>query len=238
MLHTNTVNVPTSYKPRHEFLFLSPGPAPETRIRANRHSPPRPFVKTIAILVFDGVEELDFVGPLEVFGTTKRLKPDTLHIFTVAPTTHEVQCVNGLKIRPDYNYQSCPAFNILLVPGGQGSRREMKNPNTLTFVKQASNSSELVASVCTGALILAAAGLLDGKQATTHWAALDELKQFPKITVNHQRFIEQDKIITSAGISSGIDMALHLVRQLYSPDLSRQVAHRMEYEEQTLTAKS
>ncbi len=188
-------------------------------------------MKSVAILLFDGAEELDFAGPLEVFGVTSRMKPDTIYAFTVAASDREIQCVNGLTVRPQHSFQSCPSFNILVVPGGQGSRREMKTADTLAFVKKASSSCELVASVCTGALILASAGLLDGKRATTHWAALDELKRFPNIIVDHQRFIREGKVVTSGGISAGIDMALHLVGLFFGADVAVEVAHRMEYRE-------
>jgi transcriptional regulator GlxA family with amidase domain len=188
-------------------------------------------LKNVAILLFDGAEELDFAGPLEVFGVTNRLKPDTIRVFTVGVSDREVQCVNGLTVRPQYSFQSCPSFDILVVPGGQGSRREMGNANTLAFIKKAAGSCELVASVCTGALILAGAGLLDGKRATTHWAALDELKKFANVTVDHQRFIHEGKIVTSGGISAGIDMALHLVGLFFGTDAALEVAHRMEYKQ-------
>ncbi len=185
-------------------------------------------MKNVAILLFDGAEELDFAGPLEVFGVTSRLKPDTIHVFTVGASDREIQCVNGLTVRPQHSFQSCPSFDILVVPGGQGSRREMRNADTLGFVRKAASSCELVASVCTGALILASAGLLEGKRATTHWAALDELKRFPNVTVDHQRYIHEGKIVTSSGISAGIDMALYLVELFFGAGVAVEVAHRME----------
>ncbi len=185
--------------------------------------------RSVAILVFDEVEELDFVGPLEVFGVTNRLKPDSMPTFTIGTSGREMQGVNGLTVKPLYSFQTGPGFNILVVPGGKGARREMKNPETLAFVKQAARNCELVASVCTGSLILAAAGLLDGKRATTHWAALEELRQFSKVHVDHQRFIREGRIITSSGISAGIDMALHIVKELQGSEVSKDVAHRMEY---------
>ena len=186
-------------------------------------------MKNVAILLFDGAEELDFAGPLEVFGVASQLKPDSIHVFTLAASDREIQCINGLKVRPQYTFQSCPNFDILVVPGGQGSRREMKNADTLAFVRKAAGSCELVTSVCTGALILASAGLLDGKRATTHWAALEELERFPKVIVDHQRFIHEGKVVTSGGISAGIDMALHVVGLLLGVDVVAEVAHRMEY---------
>ena len=105
----------------------------------------------------------------------------------------------------------------------------MKNSQTLNFVKRAAESCDLILSVCTGALILAAAGILDGRKATTHWQALNELKAFPKVTVEHQRYIRDGKIITSAGVSAGIDMALYIIKELHGSTFSADVAHRMEY---------
>ncbi len=189
---------------------------------------PAGTTKRVAILVFDEVEELDFVGPLEVFGVTNRLKPDAMPAFTIGASGEEIRGVNGLTVKPLHSFQTTPGFDILVVPGGRGARREMANPETLAFVKRAAHSCELVASVCTGSLILAAAGLLDGKRATTHWAALDELRQFPGVHVDHQRFIRQGSIVTSSGISAGIDMALHLVEEIQG-SISREVAHRTEY---------
>lgn len=185
--------------------------------------------RRVAILVFDGVEELDFVGPLEVFGVTNRLKPGSMPTFTIGASGEEIRGVNGLTVKPLHRFQTTPGFDILVVPGGSGARREMKNSETLAFVRRAADNCELVASVCTGSLILAAAGLLDGRRATTHWAALDELKQFLQVHVDHQRFIRQGSIITSSGISAGIDMALHVVEDFQGPKVSREVAHRMEY---------
>jgi cyclohexyl-isocyanide hydratase len=186
-------------------------------------------MKNTGILVFDRVEELDFVGPLEVFGMTSKLRPNTLRSFTVAQEGKDVKAVNGLRVIPDYSFQNCPKLDLILIPGGIGSRTEMKNSQTLNFIKSIAENCELILSVCTGALILAAAGLLNGKKATTHWAALDELKAFPNLTVEHQRYVRDGKIITSAGVSAGIDMALYVIKELYGLPTCKEVAHRMEY---------
>jgi transcriptional regulator GlxA family with amidase domain len=186
-------------------------------------------MKNLGIVVFDLVEDLDFVGPLEVFGTTSHLRPDSLRPFTVQREGREVKTVNGLKVIPDYSFLDCPKLNFLLVPGGIGTRTEMKDAVTLEFVKQAANSCELVLSVCTGALILASAGLLNGKRATTHWAAFDELRAFPQVTVEHLRYVRDGKIITSAGVSAGIDMALYVTKELYGAKLCEDVANDIEY---------
>jgi transcriptional regulator GlxA family with amidase domain len=188
-------------------------------------------MRRIGIFVFDDAEELDFVGPLEVFGAANRLRPDTFEVSTVGDSGREVRGTYGLRVKPNHSFQGCPKMNILIVPGGRGARREMKNLHALQFVKKRAENCEYVASVCTGALILAAAGLLNGKRATTHWAALDELRQFAKVRVEHRRYIRQGRIVTSGGISAGIDMALYLVGLFHGSRLRKEVAHRMEYVE-------
>ena len=191
-------------------------------------------MKLAMILVFDDVEELDFVGPLEVFGVAGRLYPNTIGAVTCGTSAGSIKAHNGLTVTSDYTFQTLPRFEILVVPGGRGALREMKNSATLDFVKEASKNCDLVTSVCTGALVLAAAGLLEKKKATTHWAALEELKQFPDITVEDRvRYVHDGKVITSAGISAGIDMALYVVELLLGSHERRQVANRMEYEERS-----
>ena len=186
-------------------------------------------MRNLGILIFDNVEDLDFTGPLEVFGTTSHLKPDSLHPFTIQREGRQVMTVNGLKVTPDYSFRNCPRLEILLVPGGIGTRTEMKDPETLGFVKRNATSCELLLSVCTGALVLAAAGLLRGKRATTHWAALEELKAFPEINVDRSRYVRDGKIVTSAGVSAGIDMAFYVTKELFGVTAAEEVARDIEY---------
>jgi transcriptional regulator GlxA family with amidase domain len=186
-------------------------------------------LKNLGIIIFDNVEDLDFTGPLEVFGTTSHLKPNSLYPFTIQRDGREVKTVNGLRVRPDYSFQECPRLDILLVPGGMGTRTEMKDPETLEFVKRNAVTCELVLSVCTGALVLAAAGILNGKRATTHWAVLDQLKAFPHVTVDQSRYVRDGKIVTSAGVSAGIDMALYITKELYGASVCEDVARDIEY---------
>ena len=189
-------------------------------------------MRRVEIFVFDDAEELDFVGPLEVFGAANRVSPDTFDVSTVGDSGREVRGTYGLRVKPNHSFRTSPKTDILIIPGGRGARREMRNSRTLQFVKKRAESCEYVASVCTGALILAAAGLLNGKRVTTHWAALDELRKFSKVRVEHRRYIRQGRIVTSGGISSGIDMSLYLVGLFHGPRLRTKVAHRMEYREQ------
>ena len=186
-------------------------------------------MRNLGILIFDHVEDLDFTGPLEVFGTTSHLKPDSLHPFTIQREGREVVTVNGLKVTPDYSFRNCPRLEILLVPGGIGTRTEMKDLETLEFVRHNASSCELILSVCTGALVLAAAGLLSGKRATTHWAALEELKAFPQITIERARYVRDGNIVTSAGVSAGIDMALYVTKELFGETTVEAVARDLEY---------
>ena len=183
----------------------------------------------MGILVFDGAEELDFVGPFEVFGMAAKLQPGTFNVFTVGVDRKEVKAFNGLRINAEHKIDECPTIDILVIPGGRGARREMSNPRVLKFLNRAYRSSELITSVCTGALILASAGLLDGRKATTHWGAIGELRKFKKVTVEHRKYVKQGKIITSAGVSSGINMALYVVGLLYGPQLKTQTAKEIEF---------
>ncbi len=186
-------------------------------------------MKNIGILLFDQVEELDFIGPLEVLGLLQRMKPDTVNVFTVALAPKAVRCAFQLQVIPEYSFLNCPPVDILVVPGGRGARTAMHDSHILEFVKTRAAQADLVTSVCTGSLILAGAGLLHDKRATTHGAALEELRKFASVRVEHQRYIHEGKIITAGGISSGIDMAFYLVELLCGTEVRDDVAQRMEY---------
>jgi transcriptional regulator GlxA family with amidase domain len=187
------------------------------------------MVRRVAIYVFDDAEELDVVGPFEVFGMAGRLRPGSFEVYLMAKSTRPVRFRYGLTITPDRALSEGSPFDILLVPGGKGARAAMKDEASLAMVRKAAEECELVASVCTGALVLASAGLLKGKRATTHWSALEELASFEGVRVEHRRFIRQGKVVTSGGISAGIDMALALVGSLEGAELKKQVARHMEY---------
>lgn len=183
----------------------------------------------VGILVFDDVEELDFVGPLEVFGVASRLAGD-LDLITVSKQGQPIRGRYGLRVQPDYSYSSCPPLDMLVIPGGKGARDVARyDEETLAFVRGHAERAP-VASVCTGALILAEAGLLRGQRCTTHWSALDLLRQYPGAQVmDGMRFVRANGVATSAGVSAGIDLALDLVREWFGDNLRDQVARQMEY---------
>lgn len=186
-----------------------------------------------AILLFDEVEVLDFAGPFEVFSVTgRRRKLEPFDVFTVAERAGPVIARNGLSINPRYAFGNCPPPDILVVPGGYGTRREMKNPLTLEWVTRVAPNADLVLSVCTGALVLGAAGLLDGLEATTHFMAFNELRAVaPHATIREgARMVDNGRVILSAGVSAGIDMSLHVVARLLGPEVARETARYMEYE--------
>jgi len=184
------------------------------------------MTRRVAILMFDNVEVLDFAGPFEVFGVSG------FDVHTVAQEKKPVMARNNLSVNPDYCFRDCPPPDILVVPGGFGTRREKHNPSVLEFIKQQTEHADRVLSVCSGALLLAKAGLLDGLHATTHRGALAELRgDAPAaIVLDNARVVDNGKIVLSAGISAGIDAALYIVAGLSGPDLASETAAHMEYD--------
>jgi transcriptional regulator GlxA family with amidase domain len=189
--------------------------------------------RNLAILLFNEVEVLDFCGPFEVFATTgQRAGEDDFHVYTVAESPGPVVARNGLSVNPTYTFADCPKPDILLVPGGRGTRREMNNPIVLDWVRGQFDGLELLLSVCTGALVLAKAGLLDGLAATTHFRAVEELRvAAPNTTLcPTERYVDNGKIVLSAGISAGIDMSLYVVSRLLGAEKAADTARHMQYE--------
>lgn len=187
------------------------------------------MTKTLGIVLFPDVEELDFVGPLEVFGALRKYFRQDWRVVTVAQDDGPLEATNGLIVTPHHSFDDCPALDVLLVPGGIGTRRQEENETLIAFVARAGQASQWVTSVCTGALILRKAGFLDGRKATTHWAALDDLRAHAEVEVVEQRFVEDGNVITSAGVSAGIDMALHLVDRLEGREVALGVQKVIEY---------
>ena len=188
--------------------------------------------RNVAILIFDDVEILDFCGPYEVFGVTgEEEQPKPFNVFTIAEAKKPVLARNQLSVNPSYSLTDCPPINILLIPGGLGTRKQMHNPWLLDWIRTQAESVELLLSVCTGALLLAKAGLLDGLAATTHHCAFELLQEIaPKTEIRQgDRFVDNGKIILSAGISAGIDMSLYVVAQLLGEETAIATAREMEY---------
>lgn len=188
--------------------------------------------RKVAILIFDEVEVLDFTGPFEVFavaGRSREQKP--FDVFTVAEKSGAVIARNGMSVNPRYTIRTCPQAEILIVPGGMGTRREMHNQALIDWIKDVSGKAELTISVCTGSLLLAKAGLLDGVSATTHWAAIELLKEVaPRSTILENRhFIDNGRVMTSAGVSAGIDLSLYAVGKLLGEEAAAETARWMEY---------
>lgn len=191
----------------------------------------------VGILIFDQVEVLDFAGPFEVFTTAsrvqQRLTPDQaapFHVFTVSATTGTIQARAGLRVLPDFSLTTHPVIDVLIIPGGVITE-QLHNKAVINWIAATARQSKLIASVCTGAFLLAQARLLDGQSVTTHWEDLDDLRaQFPALDVkDNVRWIEAGNIITSAGISAGLDMSLHIVERLTNRTLAEATARQLDY---------
>jgi len=187
----------------------------------------------IGIYIYKNAEVLDFSGPFEVFSTATRLasKPQLAHTFLVAESIKPIQARGSYSINPHYSIQTHPPIDVLIIVGGIHSQ-EINKAHVIEWIKQVSHTSQITASVCTGAFLLAKAGVLSKQTVTTHWEDIPSLRQqFPTLTViENQRWVESDNIITSAGISAGIDMSLYLVSKLWNEDLAIKTARQMEFD--------
>jgi len=193
--------------------------------------------KRVGILIFPAVEVLDFCGPYEVFSVTRldeekrRADPSPFEVLLVAETLDPVVATGGLRVIPDATLETCPPLDILVVPGGWGTRAEMSNQRVLKWIAERAREIETLTSVCTGAMLLGQIGLLDGRRATTHWRSLEWMRQsFPSVTVEDKLHVVEDgQVLTSAGISAGIDMALRVVARYCGEAVGRATARHMEY---------
>ena len=188
--------------------------------------------RLVAILVFPDVEILDFAGPFEVFGATDELSGGSrFRVITVAESKDTIITRNGLRIMPDHTLADCPAAQVLVIPGGFGTRRLETSPAVLSWIRERSRDVEITMSVCTGSIVLARAGLLEGLRATTHHTAFDRLRAAgPKVVVEEgARFTDNGRILTAAGIAAGIDCALHVVGRLLGPATAAATARYMEH---------
>lgn len=190
-------------------------------------------VKHIGIVLFPDVEELDAVGPWEVLAAWTRFFPeDGYAVSCLSSAGGLVQCAKGLTLHAHHSFADSPDLDVLIYPGGQGTRPQLQDQEVLDWVRRQRAEVPLMSSVCTGALVYAAAGLLTHRPATTHWASLDSLAELdPTILVRPDaRFVDDGDIITAAGVSAGIDMALHLVARLASPERAREVRRYIQYD--------
>ena len=185
---------------------------------------------TLGMLLFDEVEVLDFCGPFEVFSVTTLAGSKPIKVITVAET-ERVQARNGLSVNVDFQLDTAPKIDILLIPGGQGTRTEISNTKLIEWIFSRSQEAEMVLSVCTGALLLAKAELLDGLKACTHHKGVDLLRNLApdcEICLD-RRFVDNGKFTLSAGISAGIDMSFYIVQRLFGKEVASETARYMEY---------
>ena len=194
--------------------------------------------KNVGIFIFESVEILDFTGPYEVFSSVRLTEkslasiqnlPCPFDVFTISEKNKNIKTTGGMTVKSDFNFKNCPKLNVLIIPGGVGTRALLKNENVLDWIKN-KNNTEILCSICTGSLLLGKAGLLKNKKATTHWGAFNLLKKITPTTeiVKNKKFVH-DTIYTSAGVSSGIDMSLHIIKVLYGDVIAKNTARYIEY---------
>ena len=189
----------------------------------------------IGIVVFDDAEELDWAGPYEVLSAWAQGFPDDgVEVFTLAPGSGPVRCAKGLVVLADYTWETAPPIDVLVYPGGQGTRRQLGDETVRHWIHRTASKAQIMTSVCTGALVFADAGLLDGKPATTHWNYLDLLASLgTDIEIRaDDRYVDTGSVITAAGVSAGIDMALYLITRLHSQERAREVRRHIQYDPQ------
>ncbi len=188
----------------------------------------------IAVAVFEGAEELDFAGPWEVLAAWRFLYPDDVEVVLVGETTGPVTCAKGMRVVADSRWDELGDIDVLIYPGGRGTRTQLGDEEIRARLRALKQRGTLMTSVCTGALVFADAGLLDGRPATTYWSAFDELLPLGRDIVPRpdDRFVDTGEVVTAAGVSAGIDMALHLVGRLGSPKKAREVRRYIQYDPQ------
>lgn len=185
---------------------------------------------TVGIVLFPDAEELDWAGPYEVF-TMASLGQD-MEVVTIAQRKELVRGAKGLRVMPDHSFEDAPRLDVVLVPGGQGSRQEMDNPVMLEWLQSVAPGCTWVTSVCTGAAVLVKAGLAKGCRVTTHWGYIEQLREVAgdSEVMEKMRYVRDGKLVTAAGVSAGIDMSLWVVGQMFSPDHARNTQRMMEYD--------
>ena len=183
---------------------------------------------TVGVLLFPQVEELDFVGPFEILSYINKIRPESTKVLLIAETAEPVKAFNGMKIIPDVTMANCPQLDILVAPGGKGRYAAMKNTAIKEFIQQQAQKAKYITSVCTGAFLLAEAGLLKNKKATTYHTAFAELAAY-SVDVLPQKVVRENNIITAAGVSSGIELGLYLLKEEFGAAVAQEVADKIEY---------
>ena len=184
---------------------------------------------TTGMLIFDDAEELDFVGPWEVFTMARHIVPDD-RVVTIAQTREPIRAAKGMRIIPDHSFADAPELDVVLVPGGIGTRREVGNPVLIDWLRKAGARCTWVTSVCTGSLLLHEAGFAKGRRVTTHWGFVAALRERGAEVLENVRYVRDGNLVTAAGVSAGIDMALWLLGQIHGVPVARQVQRAMEYD--------
>jgi len=187
----------------------------------------------VGIFLFNEVEVLDFAGPFEVFSLTLKNDEKAFEVITIGETSEVISARNNLKVLPNSTFKDELNLDILIIPGGYGAEViEIKSKVTLAWIKEQNHKVSILASVCTGALLLAECGLLDNKKATSHWMDLDRLEnEYPKVNViRNVKFVDEGNIMTSGGISAGINLSFHIIKKLLGADIANITAKRMEYD--------
>jgi transcriptional regulator GlxA family with amidase domain len=175
---------------------------------------------------------LDFAGPFETFVAAEENGERLFNVFTVAERPDELNARAGMRIVPDYTFENAPKIDILVVPGGFGTRREIDNPVAIDWIRTIAGQTDITTSVCTGSFLLAKAGLLEGGRATTHWGSIQRMRDtFPNLTVlENIRWVDDGAVVSSAGVSAGIDMSLHVIERLHGAETAARTARFMEYD--------
>ena len=189
--------------------------------------------RNVGIFIFDGAEVLDFAGPFEVFAVASEVHDHGLFdVFTVGEQLKPVSAVNGFSVNPTYDFNTCPRIDILVIPGGFGTRQQIENTSVLKWIKKNHQNSELTLSVCSGSTLLGALGILDGQAYCTHHEVYERMQNIVPTGMpqKDKRFVGFGKVFTSAGISAGIDLSFHVVETLHGKDIADQTAKYMEYE--------
>ena len=184
---------------------------------------------TFGIVLFDNAEELDWAGPWEVLSAAAQMNHED-KVVTIAQHDRPIKCAKGLRVLADHTFENAPKLDVVLVPGGQGTRKEVNNPVLIQWLQKIAPDCKWVTSVCTGALVLHGAGLTKGKRVTTYWGFVDQLRERGDVTViDNMRYVQDGNLVTAAGVSAGIDMALWLVGQIHTPEFARRVQQYIEY---------